>query len=355
MIHEDEHWMSLAISLAKNGRLTTRPNPNVGCVIVDSGEVVGKGWHVVSGQDHAEVIALKQAGEKAKGATAYVTLEPCSHYGRTPPCCVALVASGVSRVVVANRDPNPLVAGKGIAYLEQHGVDVTVGVLEAQAADLNVAFFHKMERSSPRVIVKMGCSLDGRIAMASGESRWITGEQSRQDVHQLRARTGAILTSSRTVNLDNPRLNLRHGYEKYEPPLVFILLGNEPLNLNASLLSEPHRVFTVGDKSEGVKGIPHVVVKKESGRACLSSVLMSLSDFPFNELLVEAGAGLAGELVRLGLVDELVCYMSPLLLGQNAKPLLNLELDTLSQAKKLQIYDVQALGNDMRISANFLS
>ena len=346
-----EHYMTRAIHLAKHGLLTTRPNPIVGCVIENQGHIVGEGWHQKAGEAHAEVNALVAAGDHAKGGTAFLTLEPCSHYGRTPPCCEALVKHGISKVVVGSRDPNPLVAGKGIEYLISQGIEVVEGVLKEECDALNTAFFHKMSTGLPRVICKMAASIDGRTALKSGESRWISGLESRADGHYLRAKTGAILTTVKTVNDDDALFNLRHGLEAFDDPLVFLLLGEKPLKLSSRLLLEKDRVITIGTGLTGVEGLAHIQVDGLGPRTDLLEVIQAISDYPVNEILVEAGAKFAGELVKQSLVDEFIFYLAPKILGNTARSMFECEVGTLDQAAEMEICHVTQLGNDIKITA----
>lgn len=346
-----EYYMARAINLAKHGLLTTRPNPIVGCVIENQGHIVGEGWHQKAGEAHAEVNALVAASDQAKGGTAFVTLEPCSHYGRTPPCCEALVKHGISKVVVGSRDPNPLVAGKGIEYLKSQGIEVVEGVLKEECDALNTAFFHKMSTDLPRVICKMAASIDGRTALKSGESQWISGLESRADVHYLRAKTGAILTTVKTVNDDDSLFNLRHGLEAFDDPLVFLLLGEKPLKLSSRLRLEKDRVITIGTGLTGVAGLAHIQVDGLGPRTDLLEVIRAISNYPVNEILVEAGATFAGELVKQSLVDEFIFYLAPKLLGNTARSMFECEVGTLEQAPEIEISHIAQLGNDIKITA----
>ncbi len=367
----DYPFMAQALRLAERGLYTTMPNPRVGCVLVKDGEVVGEGWHVRAGEGHAEVNAIAAAGDKARGATAYVTLEPCSHTGKTGPCSHALVAAGVSRVVYAMEDPNPLVAGAGLDYLREHGVQVVGPLLEEDARALNLGFIKRMERKLPFVRCKMGMSLDGRTAMASGESQWVTGKKARGDVQRLRARSCAIISGIDSVLIDNSSLTVR-AHELDLPdseaaaakqPLRVILDSNIRLNRNAKILAQETPILIVHNGSaepEKLIGWPAQVEflalpansSIDGGaRVDLNALLRELAKRQCNEVLVETGATLAASFLRRGLVDELIIYMAPKLLGSSARALFDLPLATMSSALPLKISDMRAVGTDWRITA----
>lgn len=355
---DDHRFMARALQLAERGLFSTDPNPRVGCVLVRAGEVVGEGWHQRAGEPHAEIHALQAAGDRARGATAYITLEPCCHHGRTPPCSEALIAAGVSRVVAAMEDPNPQVAGQGLARLQQQGIEVRRGVLQAQAEVLNPGFIQRMRYARPYVRGKMAMSLDGRTAMASGESQWITGEAARRDVHRLRARSAAILTGIGTVLADDPALTARLEGD-ISQPLRVVLDSRLQLPLRARLLSQPGRslILTVSDdthKADALReaGAEVEVLAARDGRVDLTAVLACLARREVNELMVEAGATLCGALMQEGLFDELVIYMAPLVLGDEARGLLSLPgLASMADRIELQIDDMRAVGRDWRIQA----
>ncbi|WP_311066067.1 bifunctional diaminohydroxyphosphoribosylaminopyrimidine deaminase/5-amino-6-(5-phosphoribosylamino)uracil reductase RibD [Halomonas sp. DWK9] len=365
----DHRYMARAIQLAKRGLYTTDPNPRVGCVIVrfDSdpeGCIVGEGYHVRAGEPHAEIHALQAAGSQAQGATAYVTLEPCSHTGRTGPCAVALSQAGVARVVVAMGDPNPQVCGGGIAHLEAAGIDVRVGLLEADARALNPGFIERMERQRPFVRLKMAMSLDGRTAMGSGESQWITGPQARIQVQRLRARSSAILSGVESVIMDDSRLTLRADQLALpnadsivqRQPLRVILDSRLRLPLAAACLREPGRtlIITTDQHSEekrrklAAAGAEIQVLPAEAGRIALADMLRWLADNEqVNELLVETGATLAGALLEANLVDELQLFVAPTLLGGEARPLFTLPgITHMADQKRLTIKESRAVGQD---------
>lgn len=359
---QDTAYMAEAIQLAKQGLYTTAPNPRVGCVLVKAGEVVGRGFHYRAGEGHAEVNALKQAGKAACGATAYVTLEPCSHYGRTPPCAEGLINAGVTRVVSAMQDPNPEVAGRGMQMLQQAGIDCSVGLLDKQAAELNPGFIKRMETGMPWVSVKLAMSLDGRTAMSSGESRWITGAAARGDVQRLRAKSSAIVTGIGSIQIDDSSLTVREvelGLDNAadvvkQQPLRVVLDSAGKMKPHAKILQQPGRTLWV---TQGECDMPHADVLKaqhNGGQIDLQWLLRHLaSSEQCNEVLVEAGATLAGAFVDAGLVDELIVYMAPTLLGSNARPLLQLPLDNMGQQLRLSMTDCRQLGDDLRMTYRF--
>jgi len=356
----DHRFMARAIQLASKGLYTTQPNPRVGCVITQNDEVVGEGYHLQAGQPHAEINALQQAGLKAKNATAYVSLEPCSHHGKTPPCSDALIAAGVSRVVCAMKDPNPLVAGKGIKKLEASGIEVESDVLKAEAEALNPGFIKRMTKGLPFVRVKLAMSLDGRTAMASGESKWITGEAARADVQRLRARSSVVLTGSGTVLADNPSMNVRANAEELhcsiEPvqPLRAIIDSDLKVSPDSNIfkMTGDTVVFTVENKdarhftSAQVVNLPSI-----NGKVDLLKALQWLAEQQANEAHVEAGSELCGALLQLNLVDEIVIYMAPHIMGDSAKGLFHLpEIEKMSQRINLKVNEIRQIGNDWRLT-----
>ncbi|WP_372741610.1 bifunctional diaminohydroxyphosphoribosylaminopyrimidine deaminase/5-amino-6-(5-phosphoribosylamino)uracil reductase RibD [Neptunomonas sp.] len=360
---EDTTYMEEAIQLARQGLYTTHPNPRVGCVLVKDGKIIGRGFHLRAGEGHAEVNALKEAGEAARGATAYVTLEPCSHYGRTPPCAEGLIKAGVVRVVSAMQDPNPEVAGRGIQMLQHAGIDCSVGLLNTQSHELNPGFIKRMETGMPWVRVKLAMSLDGRTAMQSGESQWITGTAARQDVQRLRARSAAIVTGIGSIQLDDSSLTVREaelGLENAaevvkQQPLRVVLDSTGQLSPAAKILQQPGRTLWV---TSGEREMPYAEVlaaqQTSDGRIDLHWLLRYLAATEHtNEVLVEAGAQLAGAFVEAGLVDELIVYMAPTLLGSEARPLLQLPLDKMAQQKRLVMTDLLQLGDDLRLTYRF--
>jgi diaminohydroxyphosphoribosylaminopyrimidine deaminase/5-amino-6-(5-phosphoribosylamino)uracil reductase len=353
----DSQWMALALRLAEQGLYTTSPNPRVGCVLVKGHDVVGTGWHERAGEPHAEVHALRAAGTSAKGATAYVTLEPCSHHGRTPPCADALIAAGVKRVVAAMQDPNPQVAGQGIARLRAAGLEVEIGLMEAAARELNTGFVSRMTRGIPWVRSKIAASLDGRTALANGSSKWITGEAARHDVQHWRARSCAVLTGIGTVLADDPKLNVRE-IPTASQPLRVVLDSELRVSPQAGILQNGESlIFTARAESARrrdleIQGAEVVTLAGPDGKVDLLAVLQNLARRGINEVLVEAGRELNGAMLKAELVDELVLYFAPQLLGDAARGLADLgELTGLQQRVPLQWQDVRQVGNDLRIVA----
>jgi diaminohydroxyphosphoribosylaminopyrimidine deaminase/5-amino-6-(5-phosphoribosylamino)uracil reductase len=355
----DHEYMAHALRLAARGLHTTDPNPRVGCVIVSGDDIIGEGWHMRAGEAHAEVAALAQAGTGALGATAFVTLEPCCHHGRTPPCTDALVKAGVARVVVGMEDPNPQVAGKGIKALEAAGISVTRGVLATQAAVLNPGFVSRMQTGRPYVRSKLAMSLDGRTAMASGESQWITGTPARDDVQRLRARASAVLSGIGTVLADDPALNVRLKDVEVQQPLRVILDSRLQLPPTARLLGLPGKTLVLTGSADDTKraalanaGAEVATVPLDGDRLDLNRVMQVLGERGINEVHVEAGAVLNGALLQVGLVDELVIYVAPHLMGDAARGLFSLPgLARMDQRINLSISDIRAVGEDWRITA----
>ncbi|MDR0217924.1 MAG: bifunctional diaminohydroxyphosphoribosylaminopyrimidine deaminase/5-amino-6-(5-phosphoribosylamino)uracil reductase RibD [Enterobacteriaceae bacterium] len=398
----DETYMSRALELAYQGRFTTSPNPNVGCVIVKDEQIIGEGFHVRAGEPHAEVHALRMAGEKAKGATAYVTLEPCNHQGRTPPCADTLIAAGISRVVVAIQDPNPQVAGRGLFKLQQAGIAVEHGLMMEQAETLNKGFFKRMRTGFPYLQLKLGASLDGRTALASGESKWITSPQSRQDVQKLRAQCSAILSSSATVLADDPSLTVRwneldaetqsHYLQALEPqslepqfidpqahlrqPVRIIVdsqnrvtpqhkviqqagqcwLARTDISFSgiasANIASADHTVSADKDAQHWPDNVEQILLPTQSSGAGIDLVLlmMQLGKRQINSIWAECGPQLAGALLSLGLVDEVILYIAPKVLGKSARGLFDIpELQKLSDAPEFTLIDVKQVGPDVRL------
>jgi diaminohydroxyphosphoribosylaminopyrimidine deaminase/5-amino-6-(5-phosphoribosylamino)uracil reductase len=349
--------MAQALRLAEQALYTTSPNPRVGCVLVNNDKVVGEGWHERAGEPHAEVHALRAAGEAAKCSTAYVTLEPCSHYGLTPPCADALIAAGVKRVVVAVEDPNPQVAGQGIAKLRAAEIAVECGLMEAAARELNIGFFKRMTHGMPWVRSKIAASLDGRTALANGESKWITSPAARKDVQYWRARSCAVLTGIGTVLADDPQLNVREIATERQP-LRAVLDSSLRLPHTAKLLHQPGAViYTANQDAEKIfaleqKGARVVVLPDAHGQVNVAAVLVDLAKRGCNEVLVEAGCQLNGALLKAGLVDELVLYLAPQFLGDVARGMAGLgELTQLTQRINLEWQDVRNVGQDLRILA----
>lgn len=357
---EDPGFMARALELAALGLYTTTPNPRVGCVIVREGRIVGEGWHVRAGEPHAEVHALRQAGERARGATAYVTLEPCSHFGRTPPCAQALINAGLTRVVCAMQDPNPLVAGRGLKSLAEAGIEVFSGLLEQQARALNEGFIARMERGRPWLRIKAAASLDGRTALANGQSQWITSAEARTDAHHWRARSCAILTGIGTVLADNPRLNVR-SIKTERQPLRIVLDSQLRTPLDAAVLINGKTLIVTGCEDPGrhapyqtlgVEILP--LTLNDAGRIDLRTLMESLGKLGLNEILTEAGANLNGALIAAGLADSLLLYVAPNLLGSDACGLFELpSLTSLADRPELDFDSVEQVGPDLRITARF--
>ncbi|WP_369925371.1 bifunctional diaminohydroxyphosphoribosylaminopyrimidine deaminase/5-amino-6-(5-phosphoribosylamino)uracil reductase RibD [Photobacterium sp. NCIMB 13483] len=368
MTHTDQQMMSRAIVLAQRGRYTTAPNPKVGCVIVNNGDIVGEGYHYQAGQPHAEVFALRQAQQRAQGATVYVTLEPCSHYGRTPPCAEALINANVARVVCAMVDPNPAVAGRGIALLQAAGIQVDIGILALQAQALNPGFIKQMTHQMPYVELKLAASLDGRTALANGASKWITGPKARSDVQQFRACAGAILSTSATVIADDPSLNVRwneldasvqqqYPQSALRQPIRVIIDSQNRLTPEYQLFNLPGETI-LARTMLGTEAWPDSVqqwqipTQPNSNQLDLVALLSRLADYGINHIWVEAGARLAGALLQQQLVDSLILYQAPKLMGSDSRGLIDITgLTSMTQTPLLNITDVGLVGDDIRIIA----
>lgn len=360
---KDQFYMQQAIELAKLGRFTTPPNPNVGCVIVKDDHIIGEGYHQKAGEPHAEVYALIMAGNKAQGATAYVTLEPCSHFGRTPPCADALIKAGITRVVVAMQDPNPSVAGNGIKRLRDAGIEVIVGVLYEQAEAINKGFLKCMRTGIPYVQLKLASSLDGKIAMASGESKWITSSTARQDVQQYRAQASCILSTRATVQADNASLTVRYNelpneirkiypLENIRQPVRVIIDSQNRLTGDENIFSQLGETWIVRKQYIPIikPNTKLIIESSDQNYIDLVELLKELGKNQINSVWVEAGAHLAGALIEQDLVDELIIYYAPKLLGHNAKDLCVLpNLKKLSLAPQFQFESVKAIGDDLKI------
>ncbi|AXQ23771.1 bifunctional diaminohydroxyphosphoribosylaminopyrimidine deaminase/5-amino-6-(5-phosphoribosylamino)uracil reductase RibD [Acinetobacter wuhouensis] len=353
-LSEDQVWMRQAIAEAEKAIYRTRPNPAVGCVIVKDGVIVGRGATAPVGGSHAEVFAMREAGEQARGATAYVTLEPCAHYGRTPPCAKGLVEAGVAKVVVACADPNPLVAGKGIEILRQAGIHVITDVCTAEAEVQNKGFLKAMACNMPYVRLKVASSLDGRTAMASGESKWITGAESRQDVQHWRAISGAVITGIETILVDDPLLNVRSLFDvdgkvidldTIVQPKRVILDRQGRLPLSAQILKQPDTVMVMGPFRQELAELGVVQLEVQS----LHDLLRTLKDFQIYDVLVEAGATLSTAFLQEKLVDELISYVAPTLLGQSARAMFNAQFESMAQQLRFKLADVHQFGDDIRL------
>ncbi len=356
---DDRKYMQRALELAQHGRYGAHPNPMVGCVVVRDGDIVGEGWHPLAGEPHAEVFALRDAGDEARGATAYVTLEPCSHQGKTPPCCEALIAAGVAAVVVAREDPNPRVNGQGIARLVDAGIDVRSGLLRDLADKLMAGFLSRMQRGRPRVRLKIAASLDGRTAMASGESQWITGPAARTDVQRLRAESGAVLTGVATVLADDPSLTVR--MPEFNPhdrqPFRVVLDSRLRMPASARMLSLPGETLVYchdagNARALSAAGATVVEVAADGAFTDLAAVLADLAGRGVNDVLVEAGPTVAGRVLAAGLVDELIIYQAPTILGSETKGMLTTpNWLRLADRVTLDILEMTRVGDDMRITA----
>ena len=356
---EDHAFMSRALQLTKRGRDTASPNPNVGCVIVKDGRIVGEGAHVRAGEPHAEVLALAAAGELAKGATVYVTLEPCAHKGRTPPCADALAAARVGRVVAALEDPNPLVHGRGATSLRDAGIRVDIGLMAVQAEEAHRGFLHRMRFGRPWMRIKAAASLDGRIALANGQSQWITGEAARRDVHALRAQSCAMLTGIGTVMSDDPELTVRHVPCSRQPRRV-VIDSRLDLDPGAKILrGEPPIIFTVSDDSAkrkqlqalGAEIVDAPVDPRKPGKTDLVAIAQELAARGFNEVTVETGGKLNASLLAAGVIDEIVLYLAPRIIGNTGQGLFALpEFTSLEQTLHPRVVDVRAVGEDLRIT-----
>lgn len=358
----DAEMMARALRLAERGRFLARPNPLVGCVLTQLNQIVGEGYHQVFGQAHAEVNALAQAGKKALGSTAYVTLEPCAHQGKTGPCATALINAGVKRVVCAMRDPNPKVDGGGFSMLQQAGISVDSGLMAEQAAALNVGFIKRMQQQRPLVRLKMAISADGRTAMASGESQWITGPAARRDVQRLRARHDAIITGRGTLINDNPSLNVRldewaeplteQQLAHFKQPVRVLIDRQATADISQQFFALTSPIWWVGEKDYLERLPSHIERKKIVGNGAdfFSNLLKQCAASQFNEVLIEAGSKLAGQFIQAGLVDELVLYIAPKLMGANAMPLAALPFDAMEQSVSMRLLDCRQVGDDLKLT-----
>ncbi|AKC32240.1 bifunctional diaminohydroxyphosphoribosylaminopyrimidine deaminase/5-amino-6-(5-phosphoribosylamino)uracil reductase RibD [Candidatus Pantoea carbekii] len=363
----DEQYMTRAIELAWRGRFTTMPNPNVGCVIVNKGKIVGEGWHHYRGLPHAEINALRMAGDQAKGSTVYVTLEPCSHYGHMAPCCNALIDAGVTRVVAAIQDPNPQVAGGGLYRLQQAGIEVKHGICIDAAERLNRGFLKRMRTGFPFIQLKLAASIDGRTAMANGESQWITSCAARRDVQILRAQSSAILTSAITVLADDPLLTVRwqeldHTVCQYldkhhlRQPVRMIIDTQGRITSKNRLIKQPGETWLIRTKTyrqDWPKNVIEMVLPKCNRTVDLITLMLMLGQCEINSVLVEAGASLSGALLSAELIDELIVYLAPKLLGSDARSLCVLPgLEHLSDVRSLSFNNVCMIGKDLRVTLN---
>lgn len=357
MMKTDLEFMARALQLAEQGRFTTDPNPRVGCVLVKDGRIISEGFHEKSGFAHAEINALKNATESTNGATAYVTLEPCSHHGKTPPCCDALIAAGIKRLVVGMADPNPLVSGRGLERCKAAGIEVIYDVLRADAEKLNRGFISRMTKNRPFIRSKIAMSLDGRTALANGESKWITSPEARADVHHFRAESSAILTGIGTVLADNPSLNARVNFPIVQPIRV-ILDSTLRMPLNSKMVNLTARTLiltcsTDENKQKELKnvGFEVVVLPNIMGRLDLHAVMNFLAKQEINTVFIEAGATLNGALLEAKLVDEWLIYVAPCVLGDKGRGVFALqELHSMSEKKALKWHEVRHVGEDLRLT-----
>ncbi|MEO1889004.1 MAG: bifunctional diaminohydroxyphosphoribosylaminopyrimidine deaminase/5-amino-6-(5-phosphoribosylamino)uracil reductase RibD [Cycloclasticus sp.] len=358
---DDKRFMARALELAEQGKYSAKPNPCVGCVIVQDNQIIGEGWHEKAGEPHAEVHALKQAGDAAKGSTVYVTLEPCSHQGKTPPCADALINANIARVVIAMQDPNPLVSGQGIEKLRVAGINVSVGLMEEEAESLNAAFIHKMKTGQPFIMSKVAMSLDGKTAMASGESQWITGAQAREDVHRLRAQSDIVITGVGTVLTDNPQLTARDGLggSAVKQPHVVVLDSKLKTPVDAALFNSGAEVtlLTCSTDAEAIQALREtgcnveVVSEDANGQVDLQAVHVWLCEQPVNRVMVEAGALLNGACLQAGMVDGLIIYMAPSALGADARGAFAMPtISQLSDRIQLNYSSMDKLGDDIKLT-----
>ena len=342
---QDTKYMTLALQLASKGRNTVHANPMVGCVIVREDVILAQDYHREFGKAHAEINALAKINNKSQGATLYLTLEPCSHHGKTPPCVDVVINSGIKKVVIATLDPNPLVAKKGLKMLQDAGIKVVVGLLENEAIKLNRGFIKRMQTGMPFVTCKIAMSLDGKTAMASGESKWITSEKSRLDVHKLRRDNQAIITGSATVLKDNPSMTARLKDNTFTPLRVVIDSKNQIKDKNMNIFSAVAKTLIINNKNcKTVK----------NGKIDLKAALLKLGELGINTLLIEAGGGLNGAMQEQGLIDELIIYSAPILLGSEASSMMKLPIAKMTDKVSLKIHDYRQIGDDMRITASFV-
>lgn len=353
---DDHIYMARALQLAARGINSTSPNPRVGCVIVKDGKIIGEGWHQKAGEPHAEIHALMQAGMASQGATVYVSLEPCSHHGRTPPCADALIGAGVAKVVAAAQDPNPKVAGEGLARIKAAGIEVQCGLMEAQARELNEGFFKRMVHGHPLVRIKTASSLDGKTALSNGESKWITGEAARVDVHKLRARACAILTGIETVLADNPQMNVRE-IETVRQPIKVIVDSSLRMPADTAILQGAKTLIACAapdaKKAAALEaaGAEILCLPGTDGKVDLNALLSRLAQKGVNEVMTEAGPRLNGALIAAGLADEWVQYVAPCLLGSAARPLFELaEPASMQERLNWKLADQRMLGADLRLT-----
>ena len=340
--HQDSQCMALALKLSMKGRSTVGANPMVGCVITRDGKIIAQDYHREYGKAHAEVNALDQIKNQAKDAIMYVTLEPCSHHGKTPPCTKSIIKSGVKKVILAMLDPNPLNCGKGVKLLQDAGIEVDVGLLENEVRDLNRGFVKRMLTGLPFVTSKIAMSLDGKTAMSSGESKWITSEQSRNDVQKLRHNNQAIMTGSGTVIKDNPNLTVRLNDSEISPLRVVIDSGDKITNQKLNIFSSDASTLVLNSNNSSVLS---------NGKIDLKATLIKLGEMGINNLLVEAGSGLNGAMIEMGLIDEYIIYTAPIILGSDAQSMVQIPLTKMAEKINLDIIEIRIIGEDIKIKA----
>ena len=361
---KDIFYMKKAIQLAKKGILTTSPNPSVGCIIVKNNTIVGSGWHKKTGMSHAEIYALKIAGKKAKGATAYITLEPCSHFGKTPPCCVELTNFGISRVVIATLDPNPIVSGKGWQWLKKNGVIVKIGILSKESIKINQGFFQRMKTGRPWIKLKLASSLDGRTALSNGNSKWITSIHARKDVQKIRQRSDAIISSSETILSDNPFLTVRKIFNKtalqtsnknfYKQPIRVIIDSKNRVHPSHRCIKQSGKILLIrlnNDDNKWPKNIEQIILNKNNNTTInLLDLVKMLGKRKINNVLIEAGPTLSSAFLKLNIIDEFIIYLAPKLLGNLAKPLFFLKnYENLSHVPKFVFKKITQIGTDLKL------
>ncbi|BAP58753.1 bifunctional pyrimidine deaminase/reductase in pathway of riboflavin synthesis [Candidatus Tachikawaea gelatinosa] len=362
----DDFYMNRALQLAYRGIFTTDPNPNVGCVIVKNNHIVGEGWHRKAGDMHAEIYALINAGKNSLNATAYITLEPCNHFGKTPPCCIELIKSGINRVVIATKDPNPLVSGKSLTYLQKHGIQTKVGTMANEAKKINCGFFKRMKTGFPWIQIKMASSIDGRTSLLSEKKCWITDSFSRSDVQKFRAQSSAILSSSATVMIDNPSLNVRWNEldtntkvilkkEDVRQPIIIIIDSKNKVTSQYKIINQSsNNIWFIRKNIKreflSLKKIKQILVPTKNENIDLLKMFLILGKKQINKILVESGPKLAGALIKQKLADEIILYMSPKIFGHENKELFYIpKLHKLSEALEYKFTDIQVLGNDLRL------
>ena len=354
---KDEAWMVRALQLAERGLFSTAPNPRVGCVIIKGDSVVGEGWHRVAGAEHAEVLALKDAEGNARGATVYINMEPCSHTGRTGPCVDELIKAQVERVVCAIEDPNPLVKGRGIRRLKESGIKVSVGVLEDAAVQLNIGFINRMTRGRPWFRIKVAAGLDGKTALENGESKWITGDKSRDDVHEWRARSCGILTGIGTLAADNPQLNVRRVKTDRQPVVLITDSNLKALTTSKVFNNDKVLLITANEDSGQIKkfedkGVDVLSLPNQFGKVDLRALAKELGKRQFNEVLTEAGCNLHSALLREGIFDEIIVYYAPIAMGVGGRGMLNIgDVATMADVPRFVVKEVTTIGPDIRVRA----